>query len=111
MATLEDYLPGGDNDPNAPAGGLDAEIKSADDDQQARVDDVTPVDWETRYKNLEKLNGEQSQTVGEYRRVIDDYILNPTPASEPVVEELKPITSDRASWQRVVPADYRPQCC
>jgi hypothetical protein len=94
MAKIEDYLPGGDHDPNAPAGGLDEEIAAAEKDQQSRVDNATAVDWEERYKNLEKLNSQQAQTVGEYRRVIDDYILNPTPASEPQQEESEPITTD-----------------
>ena len=94
MANIEDYLPGGDNDPNAPAGGIDKEIAEATKDQQARDENATPVDWEERYKNLEVLNSQQSQTVGEYRRVIDDYILNPTPASEPKQEESEPITTD-----------------
>jgi len=94
MARIEDYLPGGDNDPNAPAGGLDAEIIDAEKDQEKRKKDATSVDWEKRYKDLEVLNSNQAQTVGEYRRVIDDYILNPTPASEPTQEESTPITSD-----------------
>ena len=96
MANFEDYLPGGDNDPNAPAGGLDAEITDAAKDQQAREANATPVDWEERYKNLEILNSQQAQTVGEYRRVIDSYITaDPTPASEPVVEEPRtPITTE-----------------
>ncbi|MEE8114321.1 MAG: hypothetical protein V3T23_08190 [Nitrososphaerales archaeon] len=95
MAKFESYLPGGDNDPNAPAGGIDAEITDAAKDQQAREANATPGDWEERYKNLEVLNSQQAQTVGEYRRVIDSYLLNdvPTPASEPVVETLHtPIT-------------------
>ncbi len=94
MAKFEDYLPGGGSDPTALAGGLDAEITDAEKDQQKRLDDETSVDWEDRYKNLEKLNSQQAQTVGEYRRVIDDYILNPTPASEPTPEESGPITFD-----------------
>ena len=94
MAKIEDYLPGGESDPNAPAGGLDAEIAAADQDQTKRQDDATQTDWEERYKNLEKLNSQQAQTVGEYRRVIDDYILNPTPASEPTQEEPATLTTD-----------------
>lgn len=99
MAKFENYLPGGDNDPNAPVGGIDAEITDAQKDQQARKDDATPVDWEERYKNLEVLNSQQAQTVGEYRRVIDSYLLNdvPTPASEPVVEPSAPITYEDLS--------------
>ncbi|MHA2065236.1 MAG: hypothetical protein ACXABY_12740 [Candidatus Thorarchaeota archaeon] len=94
MANIEDYLPGGKNDPNAQADGIEAEIIEASEDQTKRKEDATPVDWEERYKNLEVLNSQQSQTVGEYRRVIDDYILNPTSESEPTQEEPKPITSD-----------------
>jgi len=94
MANIEDYLPGGKNDPNAPADGIEAEITEAAEDQTKRKEDATPVDWEERYKNLEVLNSQQSQTVGEYRRVIDDYILSPTSESEPSQEESKPITSD-----------------
>lgn len=94
MAKIEDYLPKADSGPAAPAGGLDAEISDAEKDQLKRVENATSVDWEDRYKNLEILNSQQAQTVGEYRRVIDDYILNPTPASETTQEESKPITSD-----------------
>jgi hypothetical protein len=94
MARFEDYLPGGDNDPNAPAGGIDKEIKDAEQDQQARKDDATPVDWEERFKQLEKLNSQQAQTVGAYRKVIDNFIASPTPASEPAPEPSKPITWD-----------------
>ncbi len=94
MAKFEDYLPGGESDPTALEGGIDDEIKSADDDQLKRDENATSVDWEERYKNLEKLNSQQAQTVGEYRRVIDDYIINPTPASEAAQEDSGPITSE-----------------
>ena len=104
MANVEDYLPGGKNDPDpltaAPvaqvvpqAGGFDALISDADTQQQARID-ATPVNWEERYKNLEVLNSQQAQTVGSYRNIIDEFITNPTPAPEPVVEAL-PITQEQ----------------
>lgn len=84
MATLEDYMPGGTLDP---AGGLDKEIIDAEDQQQARQADATPqVDWEVRYKELEQHNSRQAQTLGQQRQMIDEFILNPTPA-EPVVAE------------------------
>lgn len=81
MAKFEDYLPGGSKDP---AGGtIDAEIADAQGMQQARQDDATPaVNWEERYKELEKLNSRQAQTLGEYRKTIDAFITNPTPAPE-----------------------------
>ncbi len=83
MAKFEDYLPGGSNDPNKPVGGIDAEIAEAAQDQQARQNDATPTDWEERYRNLERLNSQQAQQLGDYRKIVDDYITNPTPASEP----------------------------
>ncbi len=109
MATYEDYLPNGEHDPNAPAGGITEELKDAADQQAARQDplrdpdtgqfvkvpDSTPVDWETRHKNLEVLNSQQAQTLGDYRKVIDDFIVSPTPAvDQPPQQESKPITSD-----------------
>jgi hypothetical protein len=81
MAKFEDYLPGGAADPNpAPVAqsGLDGQIAVTDAEQQAREQNATPVDWEDRYKNLEKLNSQQAQLVGEYKNVIDNYIANPT---------------------------------
>ena len=93
MANIQDYLPGGKLDPN---GGLDTEIQDAAAQQQERQDDATPVviDWEKRYKELEVHNSRQAQTLGQQRQMIDEFIINPTPA-EPVVEqELVPITTD-----------------
>lgn len=60
------------------------------------AEDATPsVDWETRYKELEKLNSRQAQDLGNYRKLVDDYISNPTPANEPAVnEDPSPITAD-----------------
>jgi hypothetical protein len=88
MAKYEDYI-----NPK-PEGGIESEIATADAEQQARELTATPVDWEERYRNLEKLNSQQAQLVGEYRQVIDNYITNPTPASEPAQEESQPITVD-----------------
>lgn len=91
MAKFEDYLPGGAKDPDG--GVLDAEINDAQQQQEARhenprdpqtgqfVSPSTPtVDWETRYKELEKLNSRQAQTLGEYRKTIDEFIVHPTPS-------------------------------
>ena len=93
MAKFEDYLPGGKQDPN---GGLDGEIADAAQQQQARQDDGTPaVNWEERYKELEKLNSRQAQTLGDYRKVIDEFIQDPTPAGEATPQEApSPITAE-----------------
>ena len=78
MAKIEDYLPGGQKDPSG--GALEDEIVDAQGQQEARQDDATPsVDWEQRYKELEKLNSRQAQTLGEYRKTIDTFIVDPTP--------------------------------
>lgn len=100
----EDYLPGGNQDPNANAGGLANEINVASDQQTARVQDpvtgqfvATPevVDWEKRFLDLEQHNSRQAQDLGTYRKMVDDYITHsPTPESKPVVEAVVPITVD-----------------
>jgi hypothetical protein len=108
MAKLEDYLPGGTNDPNRGGDALDANINDAASQQQARqeqprdpetgqfVPGSTPTDWENRYKELEKLNSRQAQTLGEQRKLIDEYIVgDPTPESKPEPQEsYQPITVD-----------------
>lgn len=93
MATFQDYVPGGTLDPN---GGLDSEIKDASQQQEARQDDATPVvvDWEQRYKELEVHNSRQAQTLGDQRRMIDDFIVNPTPAQPVVAEPFTEPTSE-----------------
>ena len=92
MANIDDYLPGGKLDP---AGGtISDEITEAETKQQTRQDDATSVNWEDRYKELEKHNSRQAQTLGQQRKMIDDYILDPTPATPVVEEELKDITLD-----------------
>jgi hypothetical protein len=92
MAKFEDYLPGGQRDPN---GGIEKEIEDAQQQQQARIDDATPaVNWEERYKELEKLNSRQAQTLGEYRQTIDTFITNPTPTeTKPEPTEVPPTIS------------------
>jgi hypothetical protein len=92
MANIADYLPGGEKDPSQ-AGGIDDEITQAGNQQQARVNATPEVNWEDRYKELEKLNSRQAQDLGTYRKMVDEYITAPTPAT-PVVEEVRPITVD-----------------
>lgn len=85
MAKYEDYLPKPDG---IPAGGIDAEIGDAQGQQAARIDNATPnIDWEERYKHLEQMNSRQAQTLGDYRKTIDDFISNPTPAQAAPTDE------------------------
>jgi len=85
MAKFEDYLPQGAKDPQ---GGIADEIADAQQQQQARQADGTPeVNWKERYGELEKLNSRQAQTLGDYRRTIDEFIANPTPVTNAVPQE------------------------
>ena len=94
MAKIEDYLPGGKHDPAA-ADGINEEIQDAQGQQNARETSTQTVDWEERYKNLERLNSQQAQTLGDYRKIIDDFITHPTPAAQqPTQEESRPINYD-----------------
>lgn len=94
MAKFTDYLPEGD--PNKTKDGLSAEIDDASHQQQTRQEEnlgATSVNWEERYKELEKLNSRQAQTLGEYRKTIDEFIANPTSnEADAVTESNTPIT-------------------
>lgn len=107
MAKIEDYLPGGSKDPNAGGDLLQGNIDDAAQQQTARqetprdpntgqfVSTPPSIDWEQRYKELEKLNSRQAQTLGEQRRIIDDYIMHDsTPAAATPQEPPSPITAD-----------------
>lgn len=98
MAKYSDYAQPGQD-------GIDVEIDSAAQQQQERQRDpdtgqfvATPeaVDWEQRYKELEKFNSRQAQTLGEYRSTIDDFITGPTSVEpEPPAEAPSPITVEQ----------------
>lgn len=102
MAKYEDYAKRLRQEGNDP---LSAERNDAKDQEQNRPRDPetgqfasggTSVDWEQRYKELEKLNSRQAQDLGNYRKLVDDYLTNPTPANNAasVKEDRKPITAD-----------------
>jgi len=125
MAKIEDYLPGGANHPNTGGDALTRDINQAQSEHQTRqeqprdpntgqfVADSTSDNWEQRYKELEKLNSRQAQTLGEQRKMIDEYIVgtSPTPQDQPEPQEsYQPITVDdlyedpNAALQRAVDA-------
>ena len=97
MAKYEDYLSTqeGAQAKVAEEGGIAGEIVKADSEQQARVDATPDVNWEERYKNLEKLNSQQAQALGTYRTMVDEYITkDPTPSESDSHVEDSPITSE-----------------
>jgi hypothetical protein len=93
MANYADYVKVQGNE----AGGIDNEILDSNAQQEARLNDAThQVDWQQRYGELEKLNSRQAQTLGDYRKTIDEFITSPTQANDTITPEanLSPITVD-----------------
>ncbi len=68
------------------------EIQEAAQQQEERETSTPEVDWEKRYADLEVAYSQQGQTMGDYRKLIDDYVS--TPVQSQTVEEIVPITSD-----------------
>jgi len=89
MAKFADYV-------KVQEAGINEEIVDANAQQTARQEDATQaVDWEKRYGELEKLNSRQAQTLGDYRKTIDDFITSPTTSeANPSTEPPLPITTD-----------------
>jgi hypothetical protein len=100
MASYEEYakkyLPSEGED-QLEAEQAEATNQESERPQNVQFEDSTQdVDWENRYKELEKLNSRQAQDLGNYRKLVDDYIQNPTPANDAVAvnEEPPQITVD-----------------
>lgn len=76
---------------------LDTELEDAKAQQQERGEQQaapsSDIDWEKRYKDLERLNSQQAQHLGQYRNLVDEYITSTseTPESE---EPSQPISVD-----------------
>ena len=66
------------------------EIKDASQQQVTRQEETPDVDWEKRYADLEKMNSRQAQDLGNYRRMVDDYIVAPPEAEQPPSESESP---------------------
>ena len=94
MAKYEDYLPGGPLYTGSEEAVIEEAITNAGD-QQAIREESTPevVNWEDRYKNLEVAYSRQGQQMGDYRKLIDDYVS--TPEEKPSdTSGVSPITPD-----------------
>lgn len=92
MANIEDYSPGGKfyKGPE-----VDAEIDAASQQQEERIDSTPDedIDWEKRYADLNVAYSRQGQQMGDYRKLIDDYVTT-TPDNSQDSVETSPITPD-----------------
>ena len=87
MAKYEDYVKVVKNEENETVVG---EIKEASQQQETRIAETPEVDWEKRYSDLEKMNSRQAQDLGNYRRMVDDYIVTPPESEKPPSESESP---------------------
>ena len=94
MAKYEDFLPGGKDYSGTEEDVIKEEIEDASAQQEDREESTPDSNWEKRYKDLEVAYSRQGQTVGEYRKLIDDYVTT-TPDNEATdSSEVSPITPD-----------------
>lgn len=94
MAEYKDYLPGG-KFYTGPEVVVDKEIKDAGKQQEERKTSTPDnIDWEDRYNNLNQAFSRQGQQIGDYRKLIDDYVTT-TPDDEANDSvDVSPITPD-----------------
>ena len=88
MAKYEDYVKKAAEEKES---GTDAEIQQAQEQQEERQTSTPDTNWEERYNALEVAFSRQGQQMGDYRKLIDDYVSTP---AEAVIVESAPITSD-----------------
>jgi len=69
------------------------EIEQASQQQEERQTSTPAQNWEQRYKDMEVAYSRQGQQMGEYRKLVDEYISTPT-ESQTVEADTTPITSD-----------------
>lgn len=87
MARYEDYVKDVGNVTE-----VSEEIDDAARQQEVRKDTPAP-DWEKRYNDLEVAFSRQGQQMGDYRKMIDDYVTT-TPDESQSSVEISPITPD-----------------
>lgn len=88
MAKYEDYVKARSEEAQ-----VEEELTEAAQQQETRETTVPEVDWEKRYKDLEVAYSRQGQQIGDYRKLVDDYISTPDNSQEDSVE-VSPITPD-----------------
>lgn len=88
MANYDDYVKEVKKDEEGDA--VAQEIREASQQQETRQTETPVVDWEKRYGDLEKLNSRQAQDLGNYRKMVDDYIVTPPVTEQPPSESESP---------------------
>lgn len=89
MAKFEDYQ----KTPSPEEDKLDAEVVDAANQQEERVVSTPDTDWEKRYKDLEVAFSRQGEQMGDYRKLVDNYISTPDEDSQETIDS-SPITPD-----------------
>lgn len=91
MADIKDYMPGGKHYKGPE---VEAEIDDAAQQQEERIDSTPEdTDWQKRYSDLEIAYSRQGQQMGDYRKLIDEFVTT-TPDDSPDSVESSPITPD-----------------
>jgi hypothetical protein len=88
MAKYEDYV----KKMQEEAAGTD-EIDQAAAQQEERKSSTPDVDWQKRYEDLEVAYSQQGQQMGDYRKLIDEFVSTPA-ESQPEEVDTSPITPD-----------------
>lgn len=89
MAKYEDYVKA--RDPEAIAA---KEIEEAAAQQATREETPPETDWQKRYKDLEVAYSRQGQQIGDYRKLIDEYVTATPESSQIDSVSENPITPD-----------------
>ena len=86
MAKYEDYVKKDSEEVK-----IDAEVVDASKQQEERTVSTPDVDWKKRYDDLEISYSRQGNQLGDYRKLVDDFISTPAVSQEDSVEAV-PIT-------------------
>lgn len=89
MAKYEDYVKKATPEEEK----LDEEVAKAAEQQEERVVSTPDVDWQKRYDDLEIAYSRQGNQLGDYRKLVDDFISTPADSQEDSVD-VTPITPD-----------------
>jgi hypothetical protein len=88
MAKYEDYINKSKEETI-----VQEEIDAAAVQQEVRQETTPDVNWQKRYEDLEVAYSRQGQQMGDYRKVIDEFVS--TPEIQPEIEvDASPITAD-----------------
>ena len=89
MAKYEDYKKKAEQEENK----IDEEVAVAAVQQEERIVSTPDVDWQKRYEDLEIAHSRQGNQLGDYRKLVDDFISTPADSQDDSVD-VTPITPD-----------------